>query len=140
MKKIVAYEIVSHGVEHEQYFQGCGVAFTKYDECYTGIGDSEKAALEDAIEQAVCSECIFPSELTAEIDGLVNEADTRTTESVDDDVHYYVSIRLKAEDVRGDGHCTACGNYAYVSDGNGLCDHCRASEGEDPRAGLKGKE
>jgi hypothetical protein len=51
MKKIIAYEIIDHGVEHSQYFQGCGTAFTEYDEVYTGIGSSLQEALADALNQ-----------------------------------------------------------------------------------------
>jgi len=40
MKKIADYSITDHGVEHSQYFQGAGVACTKWDDCATGIGNS----------------------------------------------------------------------------------------------------
>lgn len=55
MKKISEYEIRDHGVDGEQYFQGAGVAFTKWEDCYTGIGDSTAEALEDALEQLAMS-------------------------------------------------------------------------------------
>lgn len=51
MKKIAEYKILDHGVEHCQYFEGCGVAFTEFDECFTGSGNSFKEALDDACEQ-----------------------------------------------------------------------------------------
>ena len=53
MKKLTSYEIVRHGVEWSDYFQGCGVSFTEFDEVSTGIGDTEKEAFDDAIEQIV---------------------------------------------------------------------------------------
>ena len=45
------YEILNHGVEHSDYFQGCGCAFTRYMSCVTGCGMNAKEAYEDAIEQ-----------------------------------------------------------------------------------------
>ncbi len=53
MKKILEYEIVDHGVEHEQYFQGCGVVFTKFDDVATGLGNSPREALENALEDLI---------------------------------------------------------------------------------------
>lgn len=53
MKKIVAYEIIDHGVEHSQYFQGCGTYGTEYDEVFIGVGNSLKEALSDAAEQII---------------------------------------------------------------------------------------
>ena len=45
------HKIQDHGVENESYFQGADTAFTKWNACYTGIGDSPAQALEDALEQ-----------------------------------------------------------------------------------------
>src|SRR5947209_1066992 len=50
MRKIGAFEVVDHGIEHSQYFTGCGVAFTPYTDCATGIGDNPAGALEDLLE------------------------------------------------------------------------------------------
>ena len=44
MKKITEFEIVSHGIDGEQYFPGCGVACTSFDDVATGIGDTEQEA------------------------------------------------------------------------------------------------
>jgi hypothetical protein len=49
------YEIVVHGIEHEQHFQGCGVAGTDYTAVFTGIGNNPDEALDDALEQAAMS-------------------------------------------------------------------------------------
>jgi len=49
---ITDYEILRHGVEHSQYFQGCGVSFTRFSEVSTGIGYTEREALLVAIETA----------------------------------------------------------------------------------------
>jgi len=49
--KATAYEIIDHGIDHSQYFQGCGTAYTDYDMAVTGIGNNAKEAYEDAVEQ-----------------------------------------------------------------------------------------
>jgi hypothetical protein len=43
-KRIANFRIVDHGIEHSQYFQGHGVALSRYDACATGIGDSPAVA------------------------------------------------------------------------------------------------
>ena len=48
--KIKAYELIDHGIEHNQYFQGCGTSFTKFTHVWTGVGDSSKEAYEDAVD------------------------------------------------------------------------------------------
>ena len=45
------YEIINHGYDHSQYFQGCGVAFTSFEHVVTGCGLNAKEAYEDAVEQ-----------------------------------------------------------------------------------------
>jgi hypothetical protein len=49
-KTAVAFEIVNHGIQHSQYFQGCGTTFTDYTDVATGIGDDYNEALNDALE------------------------------------------------------------------------------------------
>jgi hypothetical protein len=50
MKTIQEYEIISHGIDYPSYFKGCGTAFTKFEDVSTGIGVSEREALNDALE------------------------------------------------------------------------------------------
>ena len=50
MKTITCFEIVDHGIDHAQYFQGCGVSHTKFSDVATGCGDNPAAALSDALE------------------------------------------------------------------------------------------
>lgn len=91
MKKVTDHEILNHGVEGSQYFQGCGVSFTRYTEVYTGIGDSAHEALEDALEQAAMSDW--------DVDGITNDLSEDITIPKDakeeSELHYFVSIRLK---------------------------------------------
>jgi hypothetical protein len=79
------YEIIDHGVEHEQYFQGCGVSLTRFGKAFTGIGASAYDALEDALEQAAVS--------GHKVDHIKNELPNHEVE-LEEDNYYYVSIRL----------------------------------------------
>lgn len=45
------YEIINHGYDHSQYFQGCGTFGTNFSHCVTGCGNNAKEAYEDAAEQ-----------------------------------------------------------------------------------------
>jgi len=91
MKKVTDYEIINHGIEGSQYFQGCGIAYTEYTEVYTGIGDNPHDALEDALEQAAMSDW--------DVEGITNdlsEVDTVPDDAEDaSELHHFVSIRIK---------------------------------------------
>ena len=50
MKAVTEYEVIEHGFDHEQYFQGCGVAFTSFEDVATGIGYTAQDAFEDALD------------------------------------------------------------------------------------------
>lgn len=52
--KIASFEIIDHGIKHSQYFQGCGVSYTNFNEVATGCGQNATEALEDALEQIAC--------------------------------------------------------------------------------------
>jgi len=94
MKKLIEWEIVDHGIEHSQYFQGCGVSFTKWDECFTGIGCSGAEALEDALEQAYGKwewSAIQESDMLEEVSG---EPDKEVTDQPEDgELWHHVSVR-----------------------------------------------
>lgn len=91
MKTVTGHEILDHGVEGSQYFQGCGVSYTRYTEVYTGIGDSAYEALEDALEQAAMSDW--------DVESIKNDLSEEITipEDAEDEseLHHFVSIRLK---------------------------------------------
>ena len=87
-KSIVEFEIIDHGVEHSQYFQGCGTAFTPYTDVYTGIGSSAHEALEDALEQAACSDW--------ETESVENTLSKKiTVPEYAEDCYHYVSLRVR---------------------------------------------
>ncbi len=50
-KRIGEFEVIDHEIEHSQYFQGCGVAFTSFENVVTGIGDNLAEAIDDCLEQ-----------------------------------------------------------------------------------------
>ena len=50
MKQISDFEIINHGIDNSQYFQGCGVVYTKFSHIAIGCGNSAKDAFEDCLE------------------------------------------------------------------------------------------
>lgn len=97
MKKIKEFEIVDHGCDHSQYFQGCGTAFTRFDMCYTGAGDNAKAAYEDAIEQIYSSGEYDGDSLPKRPRGI-RKSDKVPYEYMkheENEIYWYVSIRLR---------------------------------------------
>ena len=52
-KQIGDFEIVDHGIEHCQYWQGCGADV--YEECASGCGENPADALDDLLEQIAMS-------------------------------------------------------------------------------------
>lgn len=61
-----ALEVEDHGVDHCQYFPGAGLAFTDYEDCATGTGNTPREALEDALEALACSGWTLSEELEAQ--------------------------------------------------------------------------
>lgn len=94
--KLKSFEIINHGVEHSQYFQGCGTAFTKYTHCYTGCGYDAKEAYDDAVEQAFMAGDP-PREVVEKLPRRPRGINKRmkVPARAGDDVYYYVSIRLE---------------------------------------------
>jgi hypothetical protein len=109
---IASYEIVDHGIEHSQYFQGCGTSYTDFDECVTGCGDNALEAFDDALEQIACSHSVDLSAIergpeyktanTKKAQRFTVEAMFRRNgdlkrgqdmSEIDSEHYYYVSIR-----------------------------------------------
>lgn len=102
MKKIIDYQVVDHGIYHSQYFQGCGVSFTKYDHCVTGIGNSAHDALDDCLEKLTMMGYDIPESLNLEASSASNNDDVAQSykdcnEEMPEDceMYYYVSVRIK---------------------------------------------
>jgi len=91
------YEVIDHGWDHSQYFRGCGVTYSDYDHCATGVGFSPKEALENALEQMAMSGVDWTEKILDEL----SEEDERDCECKDTEEceHYhYVSVRWKDSD------------------------------------------
>jgi hypothetical protein len=91
-RKIRDFEILDHGAEHSQYFQGCGTSHTGFEDVATGCGDNAKEAYEDAADilaQMGWDTASLPSRPR----GIRqrNKVPARAHE----EMHYYVSIRVR---------------------------------------------
>lgn len=99
MKQITQFEIISHGIENSQYFQGCGVSFTKYTDVATGIGQSEKEALNDALESLAQND--WDVSTVEDSEDYINANDEVPKEledqPEDSDCYFYVSVRVTDE-------------------------------------------
>ena len=97
--RIGQFEVIDHGIEHSQYFQGCGGAFTRFANVVTGIGDNPAEAIDDCLEQI--AQCGFETEgMEARIlaqEGLEALPETPSVADEDCDAHYHVSIRWNEE-------------------------------------------
>lgn len=88
-----SYQIINHGWDNAQYFQGCGTAYTEFDHVQTGCGDNAAEAYADAVES------IYQCHTTAEAEALqlpkkphgIRKADKVPAKS--EDCYWYVSIR-----------------------------------------------
>ena len=88
------YEIVVHGMEHEQRFQGCGVSGTGYTAVFTGSGDNPSEALDDALEQAAMAGWDVDSNAKLGRERLPRRP---CFPEEFQDCHCYVSVRLKED-------------------------------------------
>jgi len=122
MKTITDFEIINHGIENSQYFQGCGTSFGKYKDCTTGCGNDFIGALEDALESLSQMDYFADAELEqriakdlgaesydklAALDGIGYSVEDYLMEDPDNldengdvnwdgnKLYYYVSIRVK---------------------------------------------
>jgi hypothetical protein len=95
MKTISEYQILDHGVENSQYFQGCGVSFTKFDDVSTGIGSTPAEALDDALESLAQNDW----DVSSITDKLSEESGIPESEDDENDgggveIFHYVSVRV----------------------------------------------
>ncbi len=93
MPTVKAFEIDGLGVDHDQYFQGAGIAFTDWDYVAVGIGNNAKEAYEDAVE--LLSQTWDTDRLPTRPRGI-RKSDSMTQEQIESDgLHYYVAIRVR---------------------------------------------
>lgn len=107
MAKVIGeFELVDHGIDHAQYFQGCGTAHTNFTEVVTGAGSNAQEAIDDVLDQVGSSEWDVTGleERLLEDAGLdewptspdVNdghEEDDEQDEDEPSEMYYYVSLR-----------------------------------------------
>lgn len=117
MKTITEWR-VTFETDHEQYWQGHGLAFTDYEDTGIGCGETLAASLSDALESLAQQDYDIPSSLKAEIKAelasqvrkphtletpitiLCEHPELTDDEEVDcaicaGDWHYYVMIDVK---------------------------------------------
>ena len=102
VKQIQDFQVLDHGIDHVQYFQGCGVFYTDYTYVCTGCGNNCKEAISDALDQV--AELGYDSEdLESRIKKQFNITEFATKpntdkyheENEDSEMYYYLSIRFK---------------------------------------------
>lgn len=92
------YEVIDHGPEWEDYFQGCGVSFSEFTDVATGIGDSRFEAYEDAVEQLATGGWdtdSLPSGKEAITRDVGPDAKLTRQQRASDGCHWYVSVRVR---------------------------------------------
>lgn len=104
-KMIADYQIVDHGIEWSDYFQGCGTAFTDYTDVATGCGEDYMSALEDALESLAQNdwdtESVKPEDhdddsVSAWIERARGDnGDDGESEYSGETPYYYVSVRVR---------------------------------------------
>lgn len=107
MKPIAEFEVIDHGIEHAQYFQGCGTSYTKFANVVTGCGESAAEAWDDALECIAMDgfdvstieqsedNALFTSDKAdeASVENHLAKAGIELGENEDCELYYYVSIR-----------------------------------------------
>ena len=103
---MIEYELCDLGIDYPDYFQGFGVAFTRYNNCAVGVGMTKREALDDCLEQieqtgtnsATIESQIIADENWHSLDDCPNDPlpdDCQTIADSDEysDAQYYVGIR-----------------------------------------------
>jgi hypothetical protein len=97
MKTIVEFAVVDHGITQPDYFQGCGVCGTGFEDVATGIGSNPAEAIDDALESLAQNswDCDgMEKRILADI-GKRKMPKTPRVRASDEDSYYHISIRVK---------------------------------------------
>ena len=98
-KTIVEFEVIDHGIENSQYFQGCGLSHTDFEDIATGCGNNPAEAIDDALEQLACGswhvEGMEARILSQEFPRKRRLPCKPSVPARADDCYYYISIRVK---------------------------------------------
>ena len=90
--QVTDFEVIDHGIEHSQYFQGCGVAFSRYAHAVTGIGDDFREALDDCLNQIAYEYDLGNIEALILADKVIYGDAIAPPDA--DEIYYHVSIRF----------------------------------------------
>jgi hypothetical protein len=95
------FYVTLHGIEHSQYFQGHGLWGNRWQDCATGIGDSEKQALDDALEQLASNGWDVEGVKVDGLEKLTEFQEEHIKELIGDneesELHYFVSVDVSEE-------------------------------------------
>lgn len=96
----IDYQLIDHGIDGSQYFQGCGVSGTDYANVQTGCGMTPAEAIEDALEGIASSGVnLNTDKLEEQIlsdNGWKHFPLRPKVSAKSEDMFYYVSIRFNA--------------------------------------------
>ncbi len=97
MRTIDRFQVLFHGVENSQYFQGCGVSCMEYDDVATGIGNNPAEAIDDALE-SLAQQGYETEGMEKRICRDIGKRKLPLRPAVkasEEDCYYYASIRVK---------------------------------------------
>ena len=103
VSKLKKWSFETH-VDHCQYYQGCSVIYTPYDEVVYGVGDTMREALADAIDMLCQGEFSFD---IVQLDAIEKDFVESLGADADDNIHN------DCEDFDEDSH-DACELQAIV--------------------------
>jgi len=93
--KLIEYEILDHGMMYSDYFQGCGVSYTRFTHVWTGAGDSSKEAYNDALDQMSMDDWEAAEKMPKRPTGIRTHP---TVPHDSEDIYFYVSIRARLKE------------------------------------------
>lgn len=105
----MAHYKIKTSCDHPQYFTGHGMSFTDYNEIVTGSGESEKEALEDAIEMLRETGSLRAERIARLVEAY--ELDSASEESASAEFETDFRNSLNPEDrfyKTDDGRCPEC--------------------------------
>ena len=91
---VTEFEVIDHGIDGSQYFQGCGTGYT-YAHVATGCGDTYTEALDDALESIAQQHELGGMEalIMADSKDFPTVSASEKYPGEDSEMYYYVSIR-----------------------------------------------
>ena len=92
-RAIQDYDVESYGLDKGDYFPGVGVSGTDWSAVFVGIGDSEAAAAEDAVDSAASAG--WSVETLPDSFGLSTEEDAASLSSEEVQFYHYVALFVR---------------------------------------------